>query len=239
MKSHASFFEAAGIAMDSLRGSKLRSFLTLLGIILSTTTLIAVMSVIHGMDVFIADQATTMGSDGFRIVRVAFVGALIPNQFLDALRKNPEITSEEYDFVRNHVTRVRESGISSGRSATVTYVGDAVTGVQLQGVTANSAVMNNTQVATGRFLNEIEDQKHMDVVFIGADFKERFFPNVDPAGKTIGIDGRPFEVIGVAQPKGSVFGQSQDSFRGHPGSDLFQNLRAAEGNCAEFCCGQP
>ena len=83
----------------------------------------------------------------------------------------------------------------------MTYVGDLVSGVQLQGVTSNSAVMNNTQVASGRFITDIEDQKHMDVVFIGADFKDRFFPNVDAVGKTIGIDGRPFEVIVVAQPR--------------------------------------
>src|SRR5271157_3552229 len=102
MTTHASFWEAVIGAVQSLRGSKLRSFLTLLGIILSTTTLIAVMSVIHGMDVFIADQATTMGSEGFRIVRVAFVGARIPKQFLDALRKNPELTREEYEFVKSH-----------------------------------------------------------------------------------------------------------------------------------------
>jgi len=77
-RSQASFGEAVSVAFDSLRSSKLRSFLTLLGIILSTTTLIAVMSVIHGMDVFIAQTASNMGNDGFRILRVAFVGRRDP-----------------------------------------------------------------------------------------------------------------------------------------------------------------
>jgi putative ABC transport system permease protein len=229
VKSQASFLEAAGVALDSLRASKLRSFLTLLGIILSTTTLIAVMSVIHGMDVFVAETASTMGSDGFRVLRVAFVGRRDPKQFLDALRRNPELSIEEYEFVKSHATLVREIGISSGRTANVTYVGDLVSGVQLQGVTSNSAVMNNTQVATGRFLTDIEDQKHMDVVFIGADFKDRFFPNVDAVGKTIGVDGRPFEVIGVAQPKGSVFGQSQDSFVAIPDQTFFKIYGSQKG----------
>ena len=76
MKSQASFFEAAAVALDSLRGSKLRSFLTLLGIILSTTTLISVMSVIHGMDVLMATTASTMGTEGFRVLRLAFIGQL-------------------------------------------------------------------------------------------------------------------------------------------------------------------
>src|SRR5437868_7641105 len=78
VQSQASFLEAASVAMDSLRANKLRSFLTLLGIILSTTTLIAVMSVIHGMDVFIAETASSMGSDGFSVQRMAFTGRRDP-----------------------------------------------------------------------------------------------------------------------------------------------------------------
>ena len=74
MQSRASFFEAARVALDSLRGSKLRSFLTLLGIILSTATLISVMSVIHGMDVYIAESASNMGTEGFRVLRFARSG---------------------------------------------------------------------------------------------------------------------------------------------------------------------
>ena len=81
MAQTASFREAAAVALDSLRSSKLRSFLTLLGIILATTTLIAVMSVIHGMDVYIADTVSNMGSDGFRIVKIAFVGNFDPKKF--------------------------------------------------------------------------------------------------------------------------------------------------------------
>ena len=72
LTSHASFWEAVKGALHSLRSSKLRSFLTLLGIILSTTTLISVMGVFHGMDVFIAESATTMGTEGFRVMRFAF-----------------------------------------------------------------------------------------------------------------------------------------------------------------------
>ena len=89
MKSHASFFEAARVALDSLRGSKLRSFLTLLGIILSTTTLISVMSVIHGMDVVVATSASTMGTEGFRVLRFAFIDNWDPKKFLEYQRKNP------------------------------------------------------------------------------------------------------------------------------------------------------
>src|SRR6186713_2600003 len=97
---HASFWEAVTGAVQSLRGSKLRSFLTLLGIILATTTLIAVMSVIRGMDDYIANTVADMGVDGFRVRRMVMIGQWDPKKFLEMQRKNPQLTREEFDFVR-------------------------------------------------------------------------------------------------------------------------------------------
>jgi putative ABC transport system permease protein len=222
VQSQASFLEAASVAFDSLRSSKLRSFLTLLGIILSTTTLIAVMSVIHGMDVYIANSASSMGTDGFRAVRMAFVGRRDPKAFLKALQRNPQLTKEEYDFIKSRVTLARESGILVNRGGKLTYGTDLVDGVQIIGVTSNWAVMTNSQIDAGRFITDVEDRRHLNVVFLGADFKDRFFPTVDPIGKTLAIDGVPFEVIGVAKAKGSVFGQSQDNFVAIPAETYFK-----------------
>src|SRR5215471_17867813 len=108
MAQSASFREAATVAADSLRSSKLRSFLTLLGIILATTTLIAVMSVIHGMDVYIADQVTSMGADGFRIVRIAFLGNFDPKKFLELQKKHPQLSPAEYDYLKDNAKLVSE-----------------------------------------------------------------------------------------------------------------------------------
>src|SRR5437763_6002871 len=88
MAQTASFREAGSVALDSLRSSKLRSFLTLLGIILATTTLIAVMSIIHGMDVYIATHISDMGADGFRIVRIAFIGNFNLMKFMEIQLRN-------------------------------------------------------------------------------------------------------------------------------------------------------
>src|SRR6202790_2633781 len=106
MAQTASFREAAAVAADSLQSSKLRSFLTLLGIILATTTLIAVMSVIHGMDMYIANSVSNMGSDGFRIVRIAFIGNFDPKKFLELQKKNPQLSPEEFDYLKNSTTLV-------------------------------------------------------------------------------------------------------------------------------------
>src|SRR2546429_5908720 len=100
----ASFWEANRIALDSLRKNKLRSFLTLLGIILATTTLIAVTALIHGMNVYIAEKVSNMGSDGFRVVRMAFFGNFDPKKFLEMQKRNPQIRPDEYEFIRSKAT---------------------------------------------------------------------------------------------------------------------------------------
>src|SRR2546421_11240116 len=100
----AAFYEAARIALDSLRKNKLRSFLTLLGIILATTTLIAVTALIHGMNVYIAEKVSDMGSDGFRVVRMAWFGPWDPKKFFEMQKRNPQIQRDEVDFIRERAT---------------------------------------------------------------------------------------------------------------------------------------
>lgn len=209
---NASFYEAARVAFGSLRGSKLRSFLTLLGIILATTTLIAVMSVIRGMDDYIATQVADMGVDGFRVRRMVMIGQWDPKKFLEMQRRNPQLTREEYAFLKREAKMLREVGIETNRQTTVNFLTERMEEVELRGVTANVGVITNTQIAQGRFLSESDDARRLMVAVVGHEIKQKFFPNVDPIGKSIDVGGRPFTVIGVAKEQGSVFGQSRDRF---------------------------
>lgn len=208
----ASFREAAAIATDSLRSSKLRSFLTLLGIILATTTLIAVMSLIHGMDRYIANTVTSMGSDGFRIVRIAFVGNFDPKKYVLMQNRNPQLSPQEFQFLKDHATLVSDLGMSATRTVSVSLGPQTLTDINLNGGTADWAALNDTEIANGRYFTDIEDRRRSKVVVIGADVKSNLFGGLDPLGKDIKIEGLPFTVIGVAKAKGSVFGQSQDGF---------------------------
>jgi putative ABC transport system permease protein len=229
VRTNASFGEAVRVAVGSLHSSKLRSFLTLLGIILATATLISVMSVIHGMDVYIAQNVSDMGADGFRIVRMAFIGNFDPKKFLELQRKNPQLKRDEYQFLREKITLSREIGMQVFRRGNATFESQRIDGIQLRGCTPNMAAMTNTQTAFGRFFTESEDAKHMYVTFIGNDLKESFFPNVDPVGKTVKLDGRPFQVIGVAKKQGSAFGQSLDNFAMIPVETAFKIYGSREG----------
>jgi putative ABC transport system permease protein len=203
--------------------------LTLLGIILATTTLIAVISVINGMDLYIANQVATMGADGFRVVRLAMIGNFDAKKLLEMQRRNPQLTVEEFEFVKAHATLAKEIGIIANRAAPVRYGTNLAEAVQVQGVTPNVGIVTNVQTAMGRFLTDTENERRVPVAFIGEDIRERFFEGVDPIGKIIAIEGRPFEVVGVAKPQGSLFGQSRDAFVWIPVQTYFKMYGARRG----------
>jgi putative ABC transport system permease protein len=175
MPQTASFREAATVAADSLRSSKMRSFLTLLGIILATTTLIAVMSVIHGMDVYIANSVSSMGADGFRIVRIAFLGNFDPKKFLELQKKNPQLSPVEYEYLKDKARLVREFGMVAERGANISLGTRTMKSVDLVGGTPNWGVLDNTQIASGRYFTEIENNHHATVAVIGSDIKNNLF----------------------------------------------------------------
>lgn len=222
MATSASFREAASVAVDSLRASKLRSFLTLLGIILATTTLIAVMSIINGMNQYIAKKVSDMGVDGFRVQRIVFIGNFDPKKYLLMEKRNPEMSREEYQFVKSHTKLVREFGLEANRSVAVKYGQQLLENVRCTGVTPNMISITNIQVVSGRFISDNDEQRRLPVAFIGNDLRQTFFPSVDPVGKTIDINGRPFEVIGVAKTLGTVFGESRDNFAMIPSETFFK-----------------
>jgi len=229
MRSTASLQEAFRIALSSLRASKLRSFLTLLGIILSTTTLIAVMAIIHGMDVYVASKIADLGADNFVIVRMAFFGDFEPKKYLELLKKNPELSIAEFEFIRSEAKLIRDIGMRTGRSGPLVFGNSRMEDVGITGCTPNMGLILNKQAASGRYMSDSDNTSHRAVVFIGADVKDQFFPSTDPLGKTILVDARPFEVIGVGKRVGSVFGQSQDNYVEIPVTTFFKNYGSRRG----------
>ncbi len=208
----ASFWESARIAIESLGKNKLRSFLTLLGIILATSTLIAVTSFVNGMNVYIATKLSDMGSNGFKVVRIAFIGNWDPKKFLEMQRRNPQIKPVEYEFIKENARLLSDVGLETYKSVTVGYAGETMRSVGLEGVTADIPSLSNIEVGTGREISDTEVRRHAPVAFIGTDVSDKFFTGVDPIGKVIKVDSIPYTVVGVAKAKGTVFGESQDNF---------------------------
>ena len=207
--SAVTLLETMRLALDALRAHKLRSFLTLLGVILAVTTLVAVMSVVNGMNVYVADRIANLGANVFIVDRFGIITSR--DEFIKA-QKRPLITLEEYQRLRDSMKTAKAVAALDDRNTQVRSGNVKMDNTDVMGATPNYADIRNLNVQAGRFITEADDQHHAEVVFIGADLAKKFFPNVDPIGKTINAETHAYQVIGVAEAIGSAFGQSQDNF---------------------------
>jgi len=205
------FGETMKLAFDSLRAHKLRSFLTLLGVILAVITLIAVMSIIHGLNFYIADKVANLGANVLVIDRFGIITSY--DAYIKAQRR-PILTLEDYERFREAAKLPRAiAGYDRYPSGVqVHYANALLENAVVTGVTANYADVRGLNVAQGRFITEADDEHRSEVAFIGADLVKKFFPNVDPIGKTIRAETHTYEVIGVGAVIGSALGHSQDNY---------------------------
>ncbi|HEY6348819.1 MAG TPA: ABC transporter permease [Candidatus Angelobacter sp.] len=202
--------EPALIALETLRAHKLRSFLTLLGVILSVTTLIAVIAVIEGGNRYFADHVANFGANVFLVMRFPVVTSR--EQLVKLERRNKNITWDDFEYVRDNMRLAKAVGLEIRRNGKVKYRSEAVDDVDVRGVTANIGEIDIEEPATGRYISDGDNEHRSNVTMIGTDVADRLFPSVDPLGKTIYIDGQSFDIVGVAKHMGSTFGVSQDDF---------------------------
>jgi putative ABC transport system permease protein len=208
-KSTIAFRETLWLAFDALRAHKLRSFLTLLGVILAVLTLVLVMSVVEGLNRYVADKIANLGSNVFIVNQMGIITSF--EEFLKA-RKRPPIRMDDYEHLRDHLTLANQVGAADDARTEVRYGNDEVENVLLLGVTANYAEMRSLTAESGRYITPTDDHHRSPVCFIGADIKNRFFASSDPLGKSLRTGHQSCEIVGVAKAQGSVFGQSQDNF---------------------------
>jgi len=202
--------EPVMVALQTIRAHKMRSFLTLLGVILSVTTLIVVVALIQGMNQYIADHVANMGVNVFLVEQFPLITSL--EEYVKAQRRDRKITWDDYTFLRDNMKLAKAVGVQVGSLGKVRYNTEGLEDVNIRGVTANMSGMDVEEPAEGRYISDLDNDHHALVAMIGADVANRLFPNVDPLGKEIMIDGTPYEIVGVAKPVGTAFGQSQDIF---------------------------
>ncbi len=204
--------EAFWIALEALRAHKLRSFLTLLGLVIATTTLIVVMSVVNGMNRYIADHIANLGTNTFVLHQFKWAQGF--EEFLKARRRNKPIRLEDYEFLRDGVADYQQIGALAQLQPEpeARYKGQVIDEVVLSAVTPSFVDIGREKVQYGRYITEQDYDHNARVCFIGQDLADKFFPSVDPLDKEVLVSGRPFRVIGVAERVGSTFGVSQDNF---------------------------
>ena len=206
------YVEAAKIALSSILSHKLRSFLTLLGVIIGVAVVTAVATVIEGANVYIKEKIATLGSGVFSLQKASVTSFGDFQKFIDAMRRNPDLTLDDLAALREQITLADQIGAQDGGSRQIKYGNVSLESVGVQGVTPNTILLSSVEVEQGRYLSDYDDENHRDAAFIGSEVADGLFPESDPIGKEIKIGSDTFTVIGVAKKLGSVLGQSQDNF---------------------------
>ena len=204
------FLEAAGIALAAIWSNKLRSFLTMLGNIVAVTSIIAVVSLIQGLNASVSGAITSrIGADSFAIGRS---GPTQTEEEQLRAASNPRVTLDDAEAIRHASDRIKLVMAQAQGGGEAKTRQQTLESLQIQGVSKEYALMPTTLIAAGRVMTSGEFDGKRNVVVLGWDAADRLFGAVDPIDKLVTIAGVPFRVIGIHEKKGSIFGQSQDEF---------------------------
>jgi len=215
------FFEAATIALKAIWSNKLRSFLTVLGNIVAVTSIIAVVSLVQGLNGAVKDAIqSAVGADNFSVQQF---GVALSEDDFQKMQSNPRIDLADADAIRSYSPSVALVMAQAEMRGQVKYYSLSLDSVSIQGVTKEYVAMPTTNIERGRPMTSAEFDAGRYVAVLGWDTADKLFGDLDAVNKVISIEGVRFVVIGVAAKKGSVFGASQDEFAVIP-LEAFQHI---------------
>jgi putative ABC transport system permease protein len=199
----------------SFRTNKLRTFLTLLGVIIGVTTVITVVSIIKGMNRYVLSTITEAGSNVFRIDRF---GVITSHEAWEAAMRRKDLTLQDLEAVKKgcdlctHVAGVSVvPSFMSRIQIDITAGREKIEDPNIHGVTANYAAVTHRELSAGRHITEWEELHSVFSVVLGYEIAKNLFPQLDPIGKTIQINNRKFQVVGVLKKYGSFLGENRDT----------------------------
>lgn len=199
-----------GQSVEALRAHKLRASLTILGLMMGVATLITVMTIVQGANVYVESKIANLGTDVFQMARTPFVVTDF-EQVIKALRyKRMEVDDLRAVSERCHTCLL--VGASASTSLHVRYRGKELQDINMIGHTANMASIDTRTLELGRYFSDSEDRQMTSVCIIGQSLVDEFFPGMNPIGQTLRVGNEEFRVIGTMERIGSVLGQEQDNF---------------------------
>jgi putative ABC transport system permease protein len=205
------YYDAFWIAIKSIFEHKLRAFLTLLGVIIGVASVVVVSASISGLNSYVTSQiGKVLGGNHFMMNRMAQSGEMDEKEYEERNKRNKKITWAEFEYIKEKCTACSEIGAQDNDGIDVSQDGIEMPALGVRGVTENMEIIEDKTMEFGRFINRNEVERSAKVVVLGYDVLEKFFPNVDPIGKTLKVRGVPLKVIGVEEKRGSMFGQSFD-----------------------------
>lgn len=204
-----SIVESIRIAIGAIWANRLRSVLTLLGVIIGVTSVITIISAIEGLMGSIEDSVSALGPSTFVVTKFGIITS--DDDFFKALKRK-DLTMEDRRAIEMGCPDCEEVAARVFRRATVKRDNKGLRRVLIGGSTANMVDIVDIEIAEGRTFTELEYARRNQVAFVGPTITEELFPEEDPIGKTIKIHGRRFTIIGVAKKRGSFLGNNQDNF---------------------------
>jgi len=201
--------ETFRLALDALNAHKLRSFLTLLGIILAVATLVGVMSIVSGLNFYISDKVANLGANAFVVNRFGIITN--EQEFLKA-QKRPLVTYDDYQALVDRMRLANAVAVVEGTTLDVRGAGQLDEDVNIFGVSPNYTDVRVIGLERGRQLNDADDEHRSPVCVLGMDVVTKLFPNVEPIGKFVRAGQEEYQVVGITVPLGTVFGQPQDNY---------------------------
>lgn len=215
MNTGINFGESIAISLRSLHANKLRSFLTLLGIIIGVTTVITVVTIIQGLNRYVKFQLFAFGTNSFTVQRAP---EMITNlKDAQEMLKRKRIEYVDYLYLKANAKVSLMVEAEYGRGATVKYGAKSLSDMRLRGETAGNHLTGRTmEIEAGRFLNADDETNARQVCVIGHDIMKELFPYENPLGKWLTVNGRKYRIIGVVKGMGKILGQSLDGFLSIP-----------------------
>ncbi|MFQ5511309.1 MAG: ABC transporter permease [Candidatus Krumholzibacteriia bacterium] len=205
--------EGIRIAASALAGNKLRTFLTLLGNIVGIMSVIAVASLLRGIDRYAREKVAEEGSNVFKIQRFNGLDAITDfDRFLKAIRHNPPIRRLDATALRGELELPQHVSTSVSGSIEVGFGSKTLRGIQVKGQDEYYPFLDNIEISAGRHLNRIDVATNASAAVVGWEVYTGLVAPRDPLGLLIKLGRRHFQIIGVAKKKGSVLGRSQDRF---------------------------
>jgi putative ABC transport system permease protein len=202
--------EAFKLALQSLWGNKMRTILTLIGVVMGVASVIMVITMVNGANRYVATKLSGYGADVFQVSRMPSVIFSAQDYFRYQKRKIVRI--EDYEAVRDHCTDCSDMGAALDKSTNVFYNGHSSNNTDVRGYTWTMLSLNNIDIATGRGFTPADEEHGTHDAIVGYDIVDNILGVGDPIGKEIRVDGIPYTIVGVGERQGKTLGQSQDNW---------------------------
>ncbi|HWA96119.1 MAG TPA: ABC transporter permease [Terracidiphilus sp.] len=204
------WIEAFRLALQSLWSNKLRTILTLIGVIMGVASVIMVITLVQGAKHYISTKLSGYGADVFTVTRMSSV-IFSPEEYFK-FQKRKILRIDDYEAIRNQCSLCSEVGAMLDKSTNVVYNGHSSNNTDVRGYTWTMLSLNNIDIALGRGLTPVDQERATKIAIVGYDIVDNILGPGDPIGKEIRVDGVPYTIVGVGDRQGKTLGQSQDNW---------------------------